>query len=625
MAGPQGAHRRSCAAPTPRPATRSRPAASTVTTTLDLRLQHIAEKWVKAATVVPNAKNPRADGQGARPPVPALDGQPAQQGPPQRRAHRDGLPDRRHRRVRRLGGPERRRKATKKFQPRFDVLADGWRQPGSAFKPVVYSHRHREQEHHGGVDVHGRRDRLRRRLHADRRGQPRARARSACATPSSSRSTSRPSRRAPSSATTRSRQQAEAMGIQFQNGARRRGAAFPLGVEVVHPMRPGPRVRHPRRPGPARGADDDPHGHRQHRQTSSIEREPRPKPVDALDPGAAVHHHRHPRGQHEPAEEPVLGPVRDQRRRRAPARPRSRPAPTTRPATSTPTATSPRPTTRGAQGRRVRAGRRRVERQLRQLARQHAAAEPLFSIDVTDATSGRASSRRRPRAGTSTPSRRPTASRRASVDPWTGLASSSRNAVVELFLPGTAPTAPCPRTRAAARRSWPPPGSRTSTRRGWPPTRAGSPGPDAAPGRPRRPREHRDRVLLQPGCSTRTAGPGARSLGSGAGCGRARARPPSHRPVRLDRRRRRPVGRARRSCPSPSESTAPDRGPDRAPAAHGGAHRAADARADPGADARAHASRSRRRPSSPPRPSRGGRNGGEPERAVSASSQESGL
>ena len=32
----------------------------------------------------------------------------------------------------------RRPAATKKFQPRFDVLADGWRQPGSAFKPIVY-------------------------------------------------------------------------------------------------------------------------------------------------------------------------------------------------------------------------------------------------------------------------------------------------------------------------------------------------------------------------------------------------------------------------------------------------------------------------------------------------------
>ncbi len=30
-------------------------------------------------------------------------------------------------------------KGNKRFQPRFDVLADGWRQPGSAFKPVVYA------------------------------------------------------------------------------------------------------------------------------------------------------------------------------------------------------------------------------------------------------------------------------------------------------------------------------------------------------------------------------------------------------------------------------------------------------------------------------------------------------
>src|SRR5512142_385709 len=29
-------------------------------------------------------------------------------------------------------------KATKQFQPKFDVLADGWRQPGSAFKPFNY-------------------------------------------------------------------------------------------------------------------------------------------------------------------------------------------------------------------------------------------------------------------------------------------------------------------------------------------------------------------------------------------------------------------------------------------------------------------------------------------------------
>ena len=30
-------------------------------------------------------------------------------------------------------------RGNKKFQPQFDVLSDGWRQPGSAFKPIVYA------------------------------------------------------------------------------------------------------------------------------------------------------------------------------------------------------------------------------------------------------------------------------------------------------------------------------------------------------------------------------------------------------------------------------------------------------------------------------------------------------
>ena len=29
-------------------------------------------------------------------------------------------------------------KGNKKFQPQFDVLSDGWRQPGSYIKPIVY-------------------------------------------------------------------------------------------------------------------------------------------------------------------------------------------------------------------------------------------------------------------------------------------------------------------------------------------------------------------------------------------------------------------------------------------------------------------------------------------------------
>ena len=36
-------------------------------------------------------------------------------------------------------------KGNKKFQPQFDVMADGWRQPGSAIKPIDYLDRHRRQ------------------------------------------------------------------------------------------------------------------------------------------------------------------------------------------------------------------------------------------------------------------------------------------------------------------------------------------------------------------------------------------------------------------------------------------------------------------------------------------------
>ena len=68
---------------------------------------------------------------------------------------------------------------------------------------------------------------------------------------------------------------------------------------------------------------------------------------------------------------------------------------------------------------------------------------PLFSIDVTtyvwqgfmeESTKGWAIN------GFKAPNNL----EHASVDPWTGLASSSRNAVVELFLPGTAPTGVLP-------------------------------------------------------------------------------------------------------------------------------------------------------------------------------------
>ena len=76
-----------------------------VTTTLDLRLQKIAEKWVaggrdRAASPRTRRRRPRRSGSTS---YPAWMQEPREQERPQRRARRPRLPDRRARRVRRLG------------------------------------------------------------------------------------------------------------------------------------------------------------------------------------------------------------------------------------------------------------------------------------------------------------------------------------------------------------------------------------------------------------------------------------------------------------------------------------------------------------------------------------------
>ena len=160
----------------PRRATPSRQGGLRVTTTLDVPLQKIAEKWVKAAAIVPHAKDPLAEAKklGFKS-LPAWMAQPEEQGRPQRRARRRRLPDRRARGLRRqrellleldqqeVPAPVRRRR-------------QGLSPAGLGVQAVQLRHRHRRQDHDGRLDAHGQRDRLRRRLHAERRGQPRARA-----------------------------------------------------------------------------------------------------------------------------------------------------------------------------------------------------------------------------------------------------------------------------------------------------------------------------------------------------------------------------------------------------------------------------------------------------------------
>ena len=112
------------------------------------------------------------------------------------------------------------------FQPQFDVLGNGWRQPGSAFKPFNYVTGINDRHDDRGVDVHGRHDEVPGRLRATGlhpQGRRPARARAAAPAPgapvlaqhpggqgarrstASTTSSTRPSSSASSSRTTRRR------------------------------------------------------------------------------------------------------------------------------------------------------------------------------------------------------------------------------------------------------------------------------------------------------------------------------------------------------------------------------------------------------------------------------------
>ena len=130
---------RSCAA-TPSECEKIDTGGYQVTTTLDYRMQRIVEKWVYAAAIVPNSRRthdkilknrgiPRSEWGWilglARPQHPQRGrGRSSTTGPARSSPTRVGVAT--------------RRKGNKKFQPQFDVLSDGWRQPGSSIKPLVY-------------------------------------------------------------------------------------------------------------------------------------------------------------------------------------------------------------------------------------------------------------------------------------------------------------------------------------------------------------------------------------------------------------------------------------------------------------------------------------------------------
>jgi penicillin-binding protein 1A len=110
-----------------------------VTTSLDWEMQKITEKWVYVASRAPQSKNPRKILEAKKIPdrewpwILNLKGRNLHNAAAAVIDYRTGEV------LSYAGSASYTSKGTKKFQPLFDVLSDGWRQPGSAIKPIDYA------------------------------------------------------------------------------------------------------------------------------------------------------------------------------------------------------------------------------------------------------------------------------------------------------------------------------------------------------------------------------------------------------------------------------------------------------------------------------------------------------
>lgn len=108
----------------------------TVVTTLDWRMQRLAEKWTQAGARGPNAKDPvayvKSVGVAYQPWIKNLVGKGVNNGALAAIDYRTGQI------YAYAGSAGFYLAGNQQFQPQFDVLEDGWRQPGSAFKPINY-------------------------------------------------------------------------------------------------------------------------------------------------------------------------------------------------------------------------------------------------------------------------------------------------------------------------------------------------------------------------------------------------------------------------------------------------------------------------------------------------------
>lgn len=110
-----------------------------VTTTLDWKMQTTTEKWLYAAARAPNLKDTTTLLKNLK--IPSKDfGWLRNLSGKNLNNAAAGIIDYRTGQVLAYGGSASyTAKGTRKFQPKFDVLSDGWRQPGSSIKPINYS------------------------------------------------------------------------------------------------------------------------------------------------------------------------------------------------------------------------------------------------------------------------------------------------------------------------------------------------------------------------------------------------------------------------------------------------------------------------------------------------------
>jgi membrane peptidoglycan carboxypeptidase len=110
-----------------------------VTTTLDWSMQKIAEKWTYVAARAPHSSNPRRIFRQNKIPASEWGWLLNLRGRNIHNAASAVLDYRTGEVLAYVGSARYSGKGNKKYQPQFDVLSDGWRQPGSSIKPIDYA------------------------------------------------------------------------------------------------------------------------------------------------------------------------------------------------------------------------------------------------------------------------------------------------------------------------------------------------------------------------------------------------------------------------------------------------------------------------------------------------------